>query len=502
MLGVMMVEANDQVVSFIIDDVKGGFAISHDPGTWIESLYLSGLAIGMTQGAWWSETVTQRGWIIFALSLACLTTLAIPSAPGVEALYGLRFVQGLAEGFTLPLLMEVALAVLGPHIRLYGLCIYSMTVTFTPTVAVSWAALWGDLLDWQGQMYAALPLSLIPILLVLYGMPKGKPEYERLHEYDWGGLLLGAPGIFALTTMMYHGRRLDWFNSELICILALVAAVCLPLFVLNELRHPCPLMDMRLFRRRNFTFPILSLFCFVIYTTSSHTVPVDYLAETQYYRPIQAQAVTVVIALSQPVLLPLSAWILNRRCVDARIVMGTGVAMSIEACVLASYVTVIWNKEQFYLAQALQAVGQALTIMSLLMIVTNALRVEEGPGASAIVNTTRALAETASVWLIDLVEQWRGTLHYDRIVDQVGRGRFATFQAQTLKPHDPPPLLPDGLERFPGSLKLFATEMERQALALTTADVFLVLAGVAAVVIVCLAVLPERTYPPRYVVTD
>jgi len=57
---------------------------------------------------------------------------------------------------------------------------------------------------------------------------------------DWRGALLLVMGVGALSTMLYQGDRLDWFNSRLICVLALVSAVAIPLFLVNEWFHPLP----------------------------------------------------------------------------------------------------------------------------------------------------------------------------------------------------------------------------------------------------------------------
>jgi DHA2 family multidrug resistance protein len=43
----MSAEFNDQVGSSAMVDVRGALGIGHDPGIWIESLYLSGMVIGM-----------------------------------------------------------------------------------------------------------------------------------------------------------------------------------------------------------------------------------------------------------------------------------------------------------------------------------------------------------------------------------------------------------------------------------------------------------------------
>ena len=59
-------------------------------------------------------------------------------------------------------------------------------------------------------------------------------------------MLLLVIGSGALSTMLYQGDRLDWFNSRLICVLALTSAFAIPLLLVNEWFHPLPLLKLQM----------------------------------------------------------------------------------------------------------------------------------------------------------------------------------------------------------------------------------------------------------------
>lgn len=490
-LGVAMVEANDQVVAFMIHDFEAYWGTGADGGKWVESLFLTGLCIGMTQAPWWSETVSYKYWAVFAVTLACLTTIIMPFAPNIEALYALRFVQGIAEGFTLPLLMEVALMVLPPPVRLYGLCIYGLTITFTAPFAIFWAGLWGELVGWKWQMYAALPLSIAPLALIIYGMPKTPVHLSRLNKYDWSGTLLAIIAFGAFSTMLYHGTRLDWFESKLICVLALITVIAFPLFVINELLVPAPLMGLRLLKRRDLAFALPSLFLFIIYTAAGTFVPVGVLGSVQDYKPLQAWPLGLVLGLGQFITLPATAWLLDHRSVDPRWVIAIGLLLSCTACLLDSQMTSSWGWWQFMPSQVLLMIGEPMVILTILMIGTNNLTPEEGPGGSAIVNTTRAFGECTTSWLLGLVQFYRSSHHYNRLVDHQGGESYVPAQ---LAPYMPISDAPRGAF---GGFDMYMNEFGRQLSVLTTADVYRVLAMLPVAIFLYMMVMATRTYPPR-----
>ncbi len=482
LLGVLILamasEINDQVSTIAIADIQGGLAMSHDPSTWFSSLYVSAEIVGMATSPWLLVTFTLRRWTLFVAGLCCVSSVLIPFSPDIAGIYALRVLQGLSGGFALPLLMTTALRVLTPDIRLYGLAVYALTATFTPALGAPLAAFWTHSVGWRFVFYEAVPYCVLAAALAWHGLPQDQPQYQRFRIIDWPGMLLLVIGFGAFSTMLYQGDRLDWFDSKLICVLALVSAISIPLFVLNEWFHPLPLLKLQLLGRPNICYGAIALFLFLLVAQSGSTVPFRYLAQVQGFRPEQLQGLTLMIAIPQIVLLPAVAWLLDHRSVDARLVNLIGLMLIIASCVGASFVNPFWQGGQFVLWQSLQAVGQPMVVLPLLMLSTNSVsKPEEGPFASALVNVPRAIAEATGVWMFDLITRWRGGLHYNQLVDQLGRdsGRLPAL----------------------GSPSQAGGLVQAQATVLTLSDTYLVLAAITLVLVVILLLLAKPSLPPR-----
>src|ERR1700721_2072317 len=218
LIAAMTSEYNDQVTSIALTDIGGALGISHDSGSWIESLYVSAEIVGMAISPWLLMTFTLRRWTLFAIALCGASSVLIPFSPNIEAIYALRLLQGLAGGMIIPLLMTTAFRVLTPNIRLYGLAVYALTATFTPALASTVAAFWTDIVDWRFVFFQAIPLCALAGVLVWYCLHQDQPKYERFRMLDWRGELLLVIGAGALSTMLYQGDRLGWFHSKLVCV--------------------------------------------------------------------------------------------------------------------------------------------------------------------------------------------------------------------------------------------------------------------------------------------
>jgi MFS transporter, DHA2 family, multidrug resistance protein len=502
LLAAMTSEFNDLVTSIALADVRGGFAISRDPGSWIQSLYISAEIVGMAVSPWCMVTFSMRRWTLFSISLCGAASFLIPFSPNIEAIYVLRSLQGFAGGLIIPLLMATALRALSdPNVRIYGLAFYALSASFTATMAPSLAALWTDVVvNWRFVFFQAVPLCTLAGVLVWYAEPQDPPAYERFRLFDWRGILLLSVGFTAFSTMLIQGDRLDWFNSPAVCVLALVSAIFIPLFLFNEWFHPLPLIKLQLLGRRNIAYGVIALFTFLIISQASSTVPLQILQEVRGYRPLQSNLVTLEIAAAQIVLLPAVAFLLDFRHVDPRVVSFIGLSLMLAACIGCAHVDYTWTRDQFYLWQAFQAVGQPMVIMPLLEMATNAVRgPPEAPFAAALVNTPRAVSGAVGIWFLQLLVRWRGDLHSDRIIDQLGQNRFRLLQGDSVLAGLPAPLLPNGQAHVPGMLQALSSAVQQQVIILTGSDTFLALGAVTVLLMLVLIVLPVRTLPPRIV---
>jgi DHA2 family multidrug resistance protein len=495
LIATMTTQLNSLVSGAALGDIQGGLGISHDAGAWFSGLYITGEALGMSLAPWLAVTFTLRRFALFAIALCFASSLMILSSSNLVVLFTFRLLQGLSGGLTIPLLMVTALRALPPPIRLYGLAAYALTITFFPTLSTAVAALWIEALDWRFVFLQVVPLCAASAVLVWYGVPQDQPQYARIPKFDWRGALLILIGFTALTTLLQQGDRLDWLNSRLICVLILVSVVSIALLGVNEWFHELPLIKLQFLSRRNLAYAVASLFLFVIVSLSSSQAPLTYLSQVQGFKPLQSAVVTGEIAASQLILLPIIALVLNIKWVDARIVSFLGLLCIIAACIGDAFVTSAWNAQQFFLWQGLQAVGLPMVAMPLLLLATNTVKKpEEGPFTSALVNGPRSIAEATGVWLIQLIMRKRGGLHYDRLADQLGARSQRLGQLHGLGGPPGGALSGGGI-----NLPVVSGALHTEAAVMTLADTFLIFAGLAGVMILVLAVLAVRTYPPRIV---
>ncbi|KAF1053791.1 MAG: putative multidrug resistance protein EmrY [Stenotrophomonas maltophilia] len=492
MLGVLLASLsaglNEKVTDIAMTDVRGALSIGHDEGTWLIALYEAFQVAAMAFAPWFSVTLSLRRFTLGAVACFGLLALLTPFAPNVHALYLLRALQGLAGGCLPPMLMTVALRFLPPGIKLYGLGAYALTATFAPNLGVPLAAMWTEFVGWQWVFWQVIPLCLIALAAVAWGIPQDPTRLERFRQFDYLGVLLGLPGLLMLVTGLLQGERLDWFESPLISLLVIGGSGLLAAFFVNEWKHPLPFFRLDLLKRPNLTHALITLAGVLVLVSASMSIPAAYLANLHGYRPLQSAPMALMVALPQLIALPLAAALCNIPRVDCRWVMAVGIALCGLSALGMSQLTSDWTRENFYLLLSLQILGQPLAMVPILMSATSVIAPIEGPFASSWFNGVRAFASVVATCVVGVLMTHREHYHSNHLVDQLGNAS----QALQLRLGQ----LGDGSE----ALGQLAGQVRQQASVLAAADTLWLIAWLAAALLVLIPLIPHRVYPPRPVV--
>lgn len=490
LIAVVVAQINDHVTDIAMADIRGALGVSRDGASWFGSAYQVMQVSAMMLAPWFSVTFSLRRFTISAVAVFALLGIAFPFATTFSELLLLRALQGLAGGCLPPMLMTVALRFLPSGIKLYGLAAYALTATFAPNLGIPLAALWSDYVGWRFLFWQIVPLALVSIAMVAWGLPQDPLRLERFRQFDWRGVLLGVPAIGMLVVALEQGARLGWADSPLICALFAGGVVAMVLFLVNEWFHPLPFFKLQLLARRNLTHALITLGGVLVILVAVAGVPAAYLVEVRGYRPLQLTPLALCVALPQLIALPAVAALCNIRRVDCRWVLAVGLGLIALSCAAGSFMTADWIRDNFYVIQIMQIVAQPMAVIPLLLLATNGMTPMEGPFASAWFNTVKGFAAVVGTGAVEGLTTMREHFHSNVLVDQYGSRPLAS----TALPLN----LAQGLHIDPhAALALLDQRIREQAQVLASADVFRLMALIALALILLIPLLPTRVYPPR-----
>lgn len=480
LLASLLAILNEQVTALSMADVQGALSIGHDDGTWLTALFEAANVATMVFAPWFGITFTLKRFTIGAVIATMLLGVLCPFAPNLLSLYVLRVLQGIAGGCLPPMLIIVALRYLPPKVKLYGLAGYALTATFGPALGTPLAALWTEYVGWQMVFWQIVPLGIVSCLAIQQGLPADPLKLDRLGAFNWTGFLTGFPAVAMLVIGLLQGDRLDWLDSGFIRVMFIGGALLFATFLVNEWFHPLPFFKLQMLSRRNFVHGLTTLVGAVILLVGVAAIPGQYLARVHAYRPLQTAPLSLLVAIPLLITLPLTAAVLNLRRVDHRWVMAIGLSLMAATCLMNSFITSEWIRDNFYWFQSIQIVAQPMVILAILMGVTTGLPPTDGPFASAMFNSLKTFSAAVATGLIEGLGTDRERLHSNMLVDHLGNHALVASQSVDAA---------HGL----GEL---AHRIHEQAVVLTSADLYRVMAGVAIALLFLVPVLPVRIYPP------
>jgi DHA2 family multidrug resistance protein len=480
-IAAMMAGMNNRVGAIALADVRGALGFGLDDASWLTTAYNAGELIAMPFAAWFAITLSVRRLELWVLAACTLLAVILPFIHDVDLLLALRFLQGIAAGTMIPLLMMVALKSLPAPVRLYGLALYAMTATFAPNLSIWLAGQWTDgLADWRWVYWQTVPLAVVAGLLVAWGLPREPVQLNRFRQANWAGMAFGVPALGLIAVALDQGERLDWFHSPVITASSIAGLALMAVYLLTEWYHPSPFVKLQILERRNLGLGFTLFVFLLVALMSSSLLPTSYLGPIQAYRPAELASIGLTVAMPQLILGPLVALLLYQCWADARIVFAAGLCLIALACFSGARLSAEWNADQFIAAQTLQALGQPMAVVAMLFLGTSVVRPEEGPYVSGVVNTLRAFGSLIGAAAVGQLLTVRGRFHADVMLDHAG-------------------LAINALPAAPEPSQLMGI-VSQQALVLSVADAYRVL-GVLALLLIPfvlrLTYIPAPTSPSK-----
>ena len=458
------------VVNVSLPHIQGSMSAGVDEVTWVLTSYLVSNAIIIPITGWLSSIFGRKRYLIFSISLFTFSSLACGAAPTLPILVLARIFQGLGGGGLQPLSQAILLEAFPVAEHGMAMAVFGMGVVFAPILGPVVGGWITDNWTWRWVFYINLPVCAVAIFLAILLIHD--PPYIRrakVHIDKWG-LFLIAAGLGCLQIVLDKGQREDWFASNFIVILSVIAAVTLIAFIFVELRAEHPVVNLRVFRDRTFSAGNVIMFMGFFCLFGGIVMLPLYAQNLMGYTALWAGLLLGPGGVASLVVMPV-AGILMKNGVSARLLLGIGLTIMAYSLWLmsgfnlqAGFYSIAWPR-------IVQGLGLGLFFVPLSASTYVNIPREEMGNASGIFNLLRNLGGSFGVAFSATLLVQRSQLHQTFLVEK------ATPFSPELREYARRLMeaLPGHMAALEDSSRLLATiyqEVLRQANMLAFNDIF------------------------------
>lgn len=234
--------------------------------SWVLNAYTVLFAAMLIPAGGLADTHGRRRVFMLGVTLFIAASAACGLAGSVGWLIAARAVQAIGAALLTPASLALVLAAFPQSKRTVVVSLWGAVGGLAAAVGPSFGSLVVDTVGWQWAFYINVPLGAISIWrgAALLQSDKREEKREGAHKrLDVVGMLLVIVGVGALALAIVQSESPRWARSELL-MAAATGLVALAGFVLWARRARDPLVDLRLFRHRTYTFVNLATFSFGI----------------------------------------------------------------------------------------------------------------------------------------------------------------------------------------------------------------------------------------------
>jgi MFS transporter, DHA2 family, multidrug resistance protein len=254
MLATFMEVLDTSIASVALPYIAGSVSATNDEATWVLTSYLVANAIVLPASSWFSLKFGRKRFLITCIIIFTVSSFACGAASSLAIILIARAVQGAGGGALQPLSQAILLESFPPEKRGLAMAVFALGVVVAPVLGPTLGGWLTDTYSWRWAFYINIPIGIFAIFMIMREVED--PPYiknAKPGKIDGIGLGLLAVWLGCLQIILDKGQEDDWFGAPWIRYASLILVVCFVFFIVRQFLHDHPLVNLRVFRHRNFT---------------------------------------------------------------------------------------------------------------------------------------------------------------------------------------------------------------------------------------------------------
>jgi len=311
------------IASVCIPYIAGSLSASNDEATWVLTFYLLSNAVVLPASAWFSLRFGRKRFLVASIIIFTIASFFCGAATSLLAILIARLIQGAGGGALQPLSQAILTESFPPEQRGMAQAIFGLGVVVAPILGPTLGGWLTDSFSWRWAFYINIPVGALALFLIARFV-EDPPYIKKANagRLDTIGFGLLAIWLGAMQIILDRGQEDDWFGAIWIRWAFGIMVVCFVAFVVTQLQSKKPLVDLTIFKYRNFTIGCLLIFLFGACVYGAVTILPLFFQNIMDYSATWAGIAVSPRGIGAVLMMPIVGLLVSR--IDPRILISTG----------------------------------------------------------------------------------------------------------------------------------------------------------------------------------
>jgi DHA2 family multidrug resistance protein len=422
MLATFMEVLDTSIAAVALPYIAGSLSATNDEATWVLTSYLVANAIILPASSWFSLRFGRKRFLIICIAIFTVSSFACGSATSLALILIARAVQGAGGGALQPLSQSILLETFPPQKRGLAMAVFALGVVVAPVLGPTLGGWLTDSYSWRWAFYINIPVGVFAVFMISRYV-EDPPYIKDAHPGKFDGIGLGLLAVWlgCLQIILDKGQEDDWFGATWIRWTAAVLVIAFVAFLIREFRHDKPLVDLRVFRHRNFAIGclLIGLFGAAIYGLVT-LLPLFY-QELMGYTALAAGWAVSPRGIGAITAMPIIGYLTAK--MDNRWLIAFGFLLFAGASLWFGEVNLSIGQWTFLWAILISGFGSGCVFVPLSTTAMAFLKNEEIGNASGLYNLLRNIGGSIGISVVNTIVSRHEQIHRNELAGSLSPAR-------------------------------------------------------------------------------
>lgn len=406
------------IVNVSIPQMMGNLGATLGEVGWVVTGYAVANVIILPMSAWLGQRFGRRNYFLASIVIFTISSFFCGNADSIEQLVFYRIVQGLAGGGLLSTSQTILVETWPKEQIGMATALFGLGVVVGPTVGPTIGGYITYNLSWPWIFYVNIPLGILAIVMTLYFITENTKEKSK--RIDWLGIGLLAIGIGALQTLLEKGEQENWFETNYIAVLALVAALGIVFFVWRELSVENPVVDLRILKDRDLALGLVTQFVLGVGLYASVFVFPIFAQNLLGFSSLQTGLLLFPGGIATVIMMPVVGLLLKNRF-PPQILATLGFILFFVFTTMMSKSTLDSGQDDFFWPLIIRGVCMSLLFVPLTSMALGGLEGKAIGQGTGLNNMMRQLGGSFGIAIVTTFVNHRVAFHRNHLIEHISQ---------------------------------------------------------------------------------